>query len=355
MSADIVYLFGAGATLAEEDHPAYGPKPKTRNLDECVLTRICQNPKDKELFQRCVNKNYEYSDISGKIESIKITSLEPPKQDIELLISFLELAGAHSDAQIIRQYYARALIDCLIYDDTFLVPLLYSAILDFHKQHPERENLLGCITTNYDWLLDCAFQDVYRGVNYGSWRFANHASNPTIPPLLKLHGSYNWIRDPKSMRVISKEGVKQELADFNKFHPVWLAPGASKNYWTPPFGDIYSAAERILSNCDTLRIVGSSLSHYDLSLIHLLFKTQNAHDYDIQFIAGSTRYEKTLRRLGFYLDFDENYLTLPNYHLIHKETHGGAFLDWLDFFFKSMNVSTNYSQKISAWWENGIG
>ena len=156
---------------------------------------------------------------------------------------------------------------------------MHKALFELHK-HPatrRKERLAGLISLNYDNVLDNAYRQYL-----GSPPYCFSLDEPlraNAVPLLKLHGSFNWTNQ-------TIRGRKRTI----EIIPL----GSAKNYIHPPYGCIWNQALETLIGCDTLRVIGCSLSQNDFHLIDLLFKAhlERGTPFDIEIIdrdsAGAT-------------------------------------------------------------------
>jgi hypothetical protein len=106
-------------------------------------------------------------------------------------------------------------------------------------------------------------------------------------PLLKLHGSFNWT----NQQVLGKR------------RDIEIIPlGSSKTYLHAPYGFIWNRALDILTKCDSLRVIGCSLSPNDVHLIDLLFKAQleRSEPFDIEIIALDPTADTIKGSYGFF-------------------------------------------------------
>ena len=106
-------------------------------------------------------------------------------------------------------------------------------------------------------------------------------------PLLKLHGSFSWT----NQQVIGKR------------RDIEIIPlGLSKSYLHPPYGFIWNRALDILAKCDSLRVVGCSLSPNDVHLIDLLFKAhlERRKPFEIEIIASDSAGVTIRDNYGFF-------------------------------------------------------
>lgn len=211
------------------------------------------------------------------------------KLNIELLISLIESSKVHD-----WDYKTRRL-KTLVQEDIerILTPsrtrrfYLHKALLDLHKheQTTVKEQLIGLISLNYDSVLDEAYEELYGPPDY-CFSQRKDDSPPQLP-LLKLHGSFNWRR--------------QRIRD--KWRRIDIIPlGSAKSYLHAPYGFIWNRALEILIECDTLRVIGCSLSPNDAHLIDLLFKAHLWRDieFEIEIISSTLDGEAIRRNFGFF-------------------------------------------------------
>ena len=247
MSKKVVYLFGAGSTHAE----LLALDPNLEGNREGLLTSQVSNRvfaharKDKEFLA-------DVDTVTGPAGPL----------NIELYISLLENSKIHGWSD------KAALLKTLVKNDiTGIVGkfrkqgfFLHKGLLELHQAGAtkEPEELLGLISLNYDDVLDEAYREIFEtaAVNYA---FSSKDLKATKkPPLLKLHGSFNW---------------EEEHVVIRKRRRIEIIPiGASKNYVHAPYGHIWSCAMEIITRCDILRIIGCALHSNDLHLVDLLFK-----------------------------------------------------------------------------------
>ncbi len=277
MAKKIVYLFGAGATHAEL--AAIDGKIEEQNrglLIGNVSRRVMDAAKAQPSYFR-------------GIESVASATGAP---NIELLISLIENSKVprwHNRTAVLRQLVERDIKSILT------VPrlsrfYLHRGLLSLHEKEKVRvqEEILGLISLNYDDVLDRAYFDVFG--EKPNYCFTVGDTHDGLPPLLKLHGSFNW----RQVRILGR------------CRDVDIIPlGSSKTYIHSPYGAIWNRALYLLSRCDALRVIGCSLSPNDLHLIDLLFKAQLERDrrFDIEIIADAeTTGEAVRRNYGFFGD-----------------------------------------------------
>ncbi len=146
--------------------------------------------------------------------------------------------------------------------------------------------MIGLISLNYDDVLDQAYREYY-----GAPHYCFSSESDTTPskhiPLLKLHGSFNWSRQRIRGRIRTIE-----IIPF----------GSSKNYLYAPYSFIWNRALEILIECDTLRVIGCSLSQNDVHLIDLLFKAhlEKGRAFDIEIISPEQTGQQIRKDYGFF-------------------------------------------------------
>ena len=149
-----------------------------------------------------------------------------------------------------------------------------------------KEQVVGFISLNYDDVLDQAYRQYYGEPNY-CFSLDSATSPLQHAPLLKLHGSFNW--SPARIR--------------GRRRTVEIIPlGSQKTYLHAPYGFIWNRALEVLATCDTLRVIGCSLSQNDEHLIDLLFKAhlERAEDIEIELVAPEDAGETIRRNYGFF-------------------------------------------------------
>lgn len=251
----IVYLFGAGATIAEMAFAGIARGLTLRAVSEMVIKEAMRDP--------------ELSKVLGNIASDDI-------RDIERYISLLESfrVKKYTDiANIFRKLFCQCIQENLTQNGEFIKPLLTMALLQMHRVEKikESEELKGVITINYDNILDRAFNEIYGGVNYGitcKCVSGGYNIDEDWPQLIKLHGSFNWRRGFPLTLIDENQAQSGEQEEM-----IWIPPGIEKERERYPFNILWGEAFEML-DCDILRIVGCSLSQNDWGLTSLLFNSQ---------------------------------------------------------------------------------
>ena len=295
MVQKILYLFGAGSTKAE---------------------LILQAKEGETLMRDLANYIYDISreNDGPYFKLVQDFSLDPSNQDIELIISLLESSEMDFDNVLneLKQLYRKCLVDRIT--KAGINPKITTSLLRIHRTFgPELgengEEFLGIITTNNDCLIEKAFcnEMTYSGLNC-CFDCTSDEYNllKDIPPVLKLHGSFNWILS-KEKNLISDAFETETNTDFSG----WVAPSVYKkeHLVQPIFRDIWKNARELLLNCDVLRIVGSSLRTEDLPLLSLIFSSQvisrdiKKKAFEIQLITRDSSATRIIERLGFFVNF----------------------------------------------------
>jgi len=278
----IVYLFGAGATIAEASYAGVVEPLSLVHISELVIEKAKKRQALKEILE-----HIQPDDI----------------KDIEFYISLLESLQIRKYSDItntLRSLFCKTIQERLMVDDAPLEPTLSMALLQMHRAIEEKEELKGAISLNYDSLLDHAFNKIHNGLNYWikckvSGSTHDYSLNPRSVPLIKLHGSFNWRRGFPSITIDERQAQSGEQAEM-----LWLPPSIEKERSYYPFNTLWGKAFELL-DCDVLRIVGCKLSQNDWGLTSLLFNTQLRTDkaYQIELINSHEGGLEIRERNGF--------------------------------------------------------
>ncbi|MGI2335733.1 MAG: SIR2 family protein [Dehalogenimonas sp.] len=265
----VAYLFGAGASHAEIKY--LNRACRGILMDDFVGDIPSQLDDDKPDFKQIIN--------------ILALDNQRKKIDIEQIITLYEHDVAkkhHKVSHELRRLFRKEIttrINQVVCPEkngancSFHTSLL-SVLFDMHKLDELDETICAVLTTNYDDLIERALQNVYGGFDY-RFEIVNKSATPRFTinsamPLLKLHGSFNWVGEyPIELK---EPSTTQE--DHNLDDPIiWAPPGTNKNKSDYPFSSLWNTAREILK-CDVLRIIGCSLNRNDWQLITLIHDAQ---------------------------------------------------------------------------------
>lgn len=291
----IVYLIGAGATQAEMALKG-------------IKSDITMNGISENVYELSKNINGKYYELMQDF------GIQPKEQDIELIMSLFEGYADPEESDFndvykeLRALFRNYLVSQIT--DKKIVPILLSSLLCIHKNYGKYmgkngEKIKGILTINYDRLIEESFLDVYSGLNYWyKFKSNDYKRVHAIPPLLKLHGSFNWKIQNDKLEV-SKKFESDENSDD---HSGWIPPSVYKKpSENSILKDIWNKASNLLIDCDILRVVGSSLRNEDFALISLIFNSQIKSDptFDIELIVpdrsalGDSGFTGIMQRLSF--------------------------------------------------------
>ncbi len=264
----VVYLLGAGATQAEIQRINISKSLLMGDINERILPIASQDPEIKEMIKYFLHADPRYQNIEHLIS----------------LIETLEVKQYSVLANKLRHLFHEDIQNTLKEGGNYIVPNLAQTLLTLHSSSGvlQKEKLQGIISLNYDSLIDIAYQKVYEEVNYSiycnSSQYKISEKMTEIPPLLKIHGSFNW-RKGNPVIVSENEPTLDETTS------LWIPPSVTKRIENYPFNYLWGKAFELL-NCDKLRIIGCSLNQNDWGLLSLLFRTQFSQDkpYDIELI-----------------------------------------------------------------------
>ena len=307
----IAYLFGAGATHAElvNVEPAALEKEEERGLLMwSVSARVIEKAR----------RDPEY------LKGVEMVSGTSGSLNIELLISLLEnskIEGWESKTATLKRLVQQDLEGILAPDLTAQF-YLHKALFELHKHEVARrqERLLGLISLNYDGVLDQAYRESFPEPPDYCLSLKGETTSGREPyPILKLHGSFDWRT--------SGVGVRE------KTRKIDIIPlGTSKNYDHAPYVFIWSRAFEMLVECDTLRLIGCSLSQNDTHLIELLFKAQveSGAGFGMEIIAPQSAGEDIRKTCGFFRRIET--LNEIEGGLVAEASPGSnAFKEWLKY------------------------
>ncbi|SRR6266446_5019407 len=269
----IAYLFGAGATHAELENV----------IPDLVVER--EGLLISDVSARVIEKARQDSSYLRDMETVTATR---GSLNIELLISLIEnskINGWERKTQHLKNLVQKDIEDILTKHRRRFY--LHKALFELHTKEKgmAKERLIGCISLNYDDVLDAAYRKYYGTPNY-CIALRQSATSKHIP-LLKLHGSFEW--------------RKQKV--WERTRTIEIIPlGSAKTYLHAPYGSIWNRAMEVLIRCDTVRVVGCSLSQNDFHLIDLLFKAhlERKAAFDIELIAPEESGVAIRHNYGFF-------------------------------------------------------
>jgi hypothetical protein len=306
----VAYLLGAGATHAEliAADPAVTEKEEERGvLMWSVSSRVIEKARRDPEYLRGVEM------VSGTKGSL----------NIELLISLIEsskIEGWESKAKALKGLVQQDL-EAVLTPDLTAQFYLHKALFELHDHEAvdSQEELIGLISLNYDGVLDQAYREFFHREPDYCLSLERDVSLPKAHRILKLHGSFDWHTSGASVR--------------GKTRKIDIIPlGASKSYDHAPYVFIWSRAFEMLVQCDTLRVVGCSLSQNDTRLIELLFKAQveGGRGFGMEIIAPQSAGDDLRRTCGFFgrietLDEIEGGL------VAEASPQSNAFKEWLKY------------------------
>lgn len=258
----ILYLVGAGATMAEMEHQG-------------IESRLSMEDIDKAVYEMSKTEGGKYAQLHDEYAL-------PLGIDIEVMISLLEgytFSESSTFSEIcdeLKKLFRIYLISQIM--EKQLEPKISSSLLHIHREYGHQmgksgEELTGILTINYDSLLEAAFVSAHGGINCGyPFKSDTYKSDNQVPKVLKLHGSFNWkIHDSNTLRENHLEISKKfESKDYDDDYSGWMPPSVYKR----PGGVIESLwgdAMGLLTECNTLRVIGSSLRDEDSALLSLIF------------------------------------------------------------------------------------
>ncbi len=279
-------------------------------------------------------------DIGGEYWRLHQEFALPEDQDIELMMSLLEgfdnseLAEFKNVCHELRRLFRSYLVSQIV--EKKVTPNILSSLLYLHQEYGDDmgltgEELTGVLTINYDSFLEEAFQTVHGGINCGhAFTSDTYLSNESVPPLLKLHGSFNWRIDAGRLE-ISKA---YENISYEDDYSGWMPPSVYKRPTEGVIRGMWFKAAELLADCDVLRVIGSSLRNEDFALLSLIFTSQlRSRVFSIQLIVpdtdalGEEGSPGIMQRLPF-LGKVKNFSTLPEFDISYF-IGDNVFRDWV--------------------------
>lgn len=283
----IVYLFGTGATQAEIFNSGWPGNVLMSSINQSV-------------YKKSKDRKGKYAEL---IEGL---SISPDDINIEQIISLFEDFNESGNKKFkelineVREIFHSVVLENLLNNGMYVSSKIATLLFQLYKKCPSAigkhgEELTGVLTVNFDSNLENAFLKSYNGINYGmKIQYKDFKHNDACPPLLKLHGSFNWRgNDP----VIASSKFEFKKPDDESR---WLRPSVFKKP-VSIYQELWNNASKILSNSDVLRIIGCSLRNEDWTLISLIFQSQiiNKESFRIELILPEDSSEDIRQRLPF--------------------------------------------------------
>ncbi len=230
----VAYLFGAGASQGELSYAGPSNNILMQDIADGIALKMSKQPNERF---RVVSNDL--------VEGV----------NIEELITLYEMSGTRQHSEIaekLKTLFRNEIEERIAALGGSFVPTLLTALIDMHSVRGLREELVLILTTNYDDLIEIAMQRVKGSINYSiktTCTDGYYCLKENRVPILKLHGSFNW---KNKYPITIQKKIKKEK------DVIWIPPGAVKNRQHYPFDVVWGKARELLE-CDTLRIVGSSL------------------------------------------------------------------------------------------------
>jgi SIR2-like protein len=320
----VVYLFGAGATHAELTMllPTLTSEDKVQRKLGLLISHVSTRVIEKASLNRDFLKGVEFLQ-PRYLEAVEMAAGTSGSLNIELLISLIENSKIHHwerKTRLLRDFVQKD-IEAVLTPARRARFYLHKALFELHNHSAmkDKEQLFGLISLNYDDVLDRAYEEFHGPAPYCLSLEKGFPVQIDIVPLLKLHGSFDWTRG------VTIRGRRKRI----EIIPL----GSNKNYLHAPFSFIWNRALETLIGCDTLRVVGCSLSQNDTHLVDLLFKAylertpERMETLTIEIISSETAGEAIRRNYGFFPGVQS--LTKLENNLIGDPNPPNAFLTWL--------------------------
>ena len=322
----VVYLFGTGASQAEISLHDNTIKILMRDIREGMLTKIDR--------KKIIN-----------LKDVKNELLDE-HADVEQLITLYESTGIYKHniiARELKKLFREEIQERMNKLGENYVPSLLSALIDMHEVVGLNEKLTGVLTLNYEDLIEKAVQYVKGNVDYSIKISRKHGSSDmgaSTYPVLKLHGSFNWLN--KFPIALTEDRNIKRSEDV-----LWIPPGVEKRRERYPFSILWDRARELL-DCDILRIVGCSLSRNDWHLVSLLYTTQKLNTVNKPYIIELINYSDAGKAIAAnypYLKFhniseiiDVREFIISSYSLRHNQGVSKPIEELLSSSNKDLNV-----------------
>ena len=165
--------------------------------------------------------------------------------------------------------------------------MYYRSFAESLKQPGKR---FSVITFNYDLVLERAMLKELGELDYKLGRIWGHKRFCHGVPLLKLHGSLNWLWCPKCKEIFvddksvahkyNRESCLKKCGGLRE--PLIVPPNPQKGEYLKTIHTLWQKADTQLKKADRIVVVGYSLPDADTSAKQLLKESvQNANEFDI--------------------------------------------------------------------------
>jgi hypothetical protein len=169
------------------------------------------------------------------------------------------------------------------YRPSATTPVAYGRLIDFLARHQLIERT-AFISFNYDLLLDRSLLASPYAPDYDIDLFVSVDGPPTQPsvPLLKLHGSLNWLRcsNCHALRNRREHAVwpRSYCIDCRErtARPMLIRPTLLKDYKHRVWTDVWKRAGRLLAGASTWFFVGYSLPMADVWMLRVLLQSMRS-------------------------------------------------------------------------------
>lgn len=273
-----VYILGAGFNQCVNTDSGIKPPLSTNFFNVILKNNNYDNDKTKcvyeYIFKYWKKSKRELSYVDFNIEDcftlIQLQLLESKTYgDYETVAKLLDINST------LKFMFIETLSQFLSFSCSSKLMLNFSDLI--------YKNESNVITLNYDCNLENAIKTSSNNsfdfsLCYGS-SFDNFINKPLYSwNILKLHGSLNWFKyvyDNNKTKVIlhcDTDDNEQYKNGSRLIEPLIIPPVLYKDYGQEFISDLWIKAKNILSNCNTLVIIGYSLPSTDFGIKKLLLE-----------------------------------------------------------------------------------
>lgn len=264
-----VYFLGSGASVS-------GKVPTFSNFrskaDE-VLCNFTNKEEVRLLFQRVLKNWSEQYNIEEYYLAIEIDNLlhHNPSINIKDIIDFIVLTIENPRKKLttleyksLHEAHRKDGVAKAIFITTNWDILLERSILEIEHKENKDEALSKYAFINYDDMIQPYYKSVKPSIN-------------SFPPILKLHGSLNWVFCEECERIYYFNGQMYEFLLFQKgkgcpechnakIVPFIVPPTLSKLEKHAQLRSIWSKASEYLRLCEKLCFIGYSFAETDMQM-----------------------------------------------------------------------------------------